>query len=295
MVWSDVKAFASWTLCGVALVIVCVLATFPYEQLQARVLAELSRGSGLAVSAAQWSLAWPLGLEWRELALTGPHGPRLQVARLLISLLPGSLLEGRPSVAVKAEISGGANGPRGQLTSRGILRSWSRPALVHLTGTLEQVDLGRLGVPALKRGLLRVELDQRWREPEGPVSAGHVRPTDGRWQVEVAEVQLEAVPLGPVTLPSVGLSTLKGRLECREAACRVELLEGRGPDGTLNGSGTLVLRTPLPQSELTLSVTIVVSPEFALRASAAGFALASPGLPINVTLKGPVSNLQLAL
>jgi hypothetical protein len=57
----------------------------------------------------------------------------------------------------------------------------------------------------------------------------------------------------------------------------------------------LVIRNPLPQSDLTLSLTLIASAEFAQRASAAGFALASPGLPVNITLKGPVANLQLAL
>jgi type II secretion system protein N len=289
------KGFASWALYCVALVILFLLLTFPYEQLQARVLAEMSRASGLTVNAAQWSLTWPAGLEWRDLVLTGNNIPPLQVARLLLSFRPGSLLEGRPAVTGKAEIRGDATEQRGRVTGRGTLWSWSRPALSHLTATAERVDLGALKIPSLKRGLLRVELEQRWGEPVGPLGAAPSRPTDGRWQVEVTDVQLEQVPLGPAVVPSVGLSTLKGRLQCSEATCRIEMLEGRGPDGTLNGGGTLLIRSPLQRSEITLSVTIVASPEFAQRAAAAGFALVSPSQPMNVTVKGPISNLQVTL
>ena len=295
MTWSRLKAFARWTLCGVALVIVFLLVTFPYEQLQARVLAELSRRSGLMMTADQWLLARPLGLEWRELGLTGSDLPRIHVDRLQLSLSARSLLGGRPGLVGSAEFGGGAAGQRGQVTSRVTLSSWSRPVLSHLTGTVERLDLGKLGVPTLKRGLLRADFDQQWRELPGSSGAGQLQPADGQWQIELTEVQLESIPLGPAMLPSVGLASLKGRLQCREGTCRIEMLEGRGPDGTLKGTGMLVIRNPLPQSDLTLSVTLIASPEFAQRASAAGFALASPGLPVNITLKGPVENLQLAL
>lgn len=295
MARKQIKSFMGWTLCGVALVMIFLVVTFPYDQLQARVLAELSRSSGLVMIADQWSLAWPLGLEWRELGLTGTDLPRVLVDRLQLSLLPGSLLEGRPSLAGRAEVGGGSAGQRGQVVSRATLSSWSRPALSHLTGTIERLDLGKLGVPTLKRGLLRADFDQQWRALPGSSGAGQLQPADGQWQIELTEVQLESVPLGPAVLPSVGLASLKGRLLCRDGTCRIEMLEGRGPDGTLKGTGTLVIRHPLTQSDLTLSVTLIASPEFAQRASATGFALASPGLPVNITLKGPVANLQLAL
>jgi len=42
-------------------------------------------------------------------------------------------------------------------------------------------------------------------------------------------------------------------------------------------------------------VTLTVSQEFAQRSAASGMALALPGTPLSVNLKGPVSNLQLAL
>jgi type II secretion system protein N len=289
------KGFASWALYCLALVVLFFLLTFPYEQLQARVLAELSRASGVAVTAERWSLAWPAGIEWRNVVLTGPDIPRLQLGRFLLSLRPGSLLEGRPILAAKAELRGSGSEPAGRLTGKGTLRSWSRPALSHLTASVERVDLRELKLPALSRGLLRVEVDQQWTKPAGPVGGASVQPTDGRWLVEVTDVQLEPVPVGPVVVPSVGLSSLTGRLRCSEVTCRIETLEGHGSDGTLNGGGTLLLRSPLPQSELTLSVAVVMSPEYAQRAAVAGLALATPNVPINVTLRGPILNLQVAL
>lgn len=291
------KAFGGWALYCLALVLLFFLLTFPYEQLQARALAELSRASGLAVTAEQWSLAWPAAIEWRNVVLSGPDMPRLQLGRLWLSLRPGSLLEGRPTVAAKAELRGGGSEPAGRLTGQGTLWGWAKPGLSHLAATVERVDVGELKLPAVKRGVLRAEIDQRWSKPAGPAGLETVQPlpSEGRWQVEVTDVQLEPVPIGPMVVPSAGLATLKGRLHCSEMTCRIEALEGRGPDGTVNGGGTLLLRAPLRQSELTLSVAIVMSSEYAQRAVAGGFSLATPGVPMNLTLRGPLSNLQVAL
>jgi len=274
-----------WALYAGLMVVVFVLLTFPYEQLQARVLAELSRTSGWTIAAEQWALAWPLGLEWRDVNLTAPGSSRVRVDRVKLSLLPISVLQGRPSVTARVESGEGPEGGRGYVTGRGTLRGWSRPVLVRLTGTAERFDVGRLGLPGMKRGLLKGEFDQRWNESG-----------EGQWQMEFTDVQLESVPVGPSIVPLVRFSSLKGRVQCREGLCRIESFSGAGPDGTLSGSGTLgPRRNPAVQSELALSVTVTVSPEFAQRASANGMALASPGLSLTVNLRGPVSNLQLAL
>ena len=274
----------AWALYAGLMVATFVFLTFPYDQLQARVLAELSRTSGWTIAAEQWSLAWPLGLEWRDVSLTPPESPRVRVDRISLSLSPASVLQGRPSVTARVESGENSDSGRGYVAGRGTLRAWSQPVLVRLTGTAERFDVGRLGLPGMKRGLLKGEFDQRWNESG-----------EGKWQMEFTDVQLESVPVGPAVLPLVRFSSLKGRAQCREGLCQVESFSGTGPDGTLSGNGTLGPRNPAVQSQLALTVTVTVSPEFAQRASANGMTLLSPGLPLTVNLKGPVSNLQLAL
>lgn len=278
------KTVLLWTLYAGLMVPIFVLLTFPYEQLQARLLAELSRISGWTIAAERWSLAWPLGLEWRDVSLTPPGSFPVRVDRVRLSLLPASVLQGRPSIAARIESGEGPDGGRGYVMGQGTLRGWSQPVLVRVTGTAERFDVGRLGLPGMKRGLLKGEFDQRWNESG-----------EGKWQIEFTDVQLESIPLGPAVVPLVRFSNLKGRAFCREGLCQVESFYGTGPDGTLSGNGTLGPRIPALQSQVTMSVVLTASPEFAQRTSVNGMTLVSPGLPVTVNLKGPVSNLQLAL
>lgn len=263
---------------------VFVLVTFPYDKLQARILSDLSRMSGWTIAAGKWTLAWPIGLEWHDVSLISGSS-RAHLDRVLVTLRPVSLLQGHPTFVGRIENGEGSpNGSPGYVTGSGTFRSWSQPALMRLTGMADRFDIGKLGLPIMKRGLLKGEFDQRWNETG-----------DGLWQVELTDVQLETVPIGPTTVPLVRFANLKGRVQCHEGLCRIESLAGAGPDGSLSASGTLGPRTPPVLSELALSLSVTVSPEFAQRASSSGMALAVPGLSLNVNLKGPVSNLQLAL
>jgi type II secretion system protein N len=272
------------TLYVLLMVIVFLLVTFPYDKLQARILSDVSRMTGWTIVADKWTLAWPIGLEWRDVSLAAGSS-RAHLDRVLVTLRPASLLQGRPTFVGRIENGEGSpNGTPGYVMGSGTFRSWSQPALIRLTGMADRFDLGKLGLPIMKRGLLKGEFDQRWTE------AG-----EGHWQVEFTDLQLETVPIGPATLPSLRFANLKGRAQCHEGLCRIESLAGTGPDGSLSASGTLGPRTPPVLSELALSLSVTVSPEFAQRASSSGMALAVPGLSLNVNLKGPVSNLQLAL
>jgi type II secretion system protein N len=234
--------------------------------------------------ADQWGLAWPLGLEWRNLRLSGPNFPSLQMDRVQVSLVPGSLLKGTPSFDGKVEIKAGPD-KVGQVLTRATLQSWSSPLLSHLTGSAQRLDLVRLGIPSIKKGQLQVEFEQHWRDG---VDEGHL-------QVELVDLQLDAIPIGTAMFPAVSVSSLKGRMQCRSGTCRFEGLEGRGPDGTLSGAGTLILRNPVSQSELAMTVTVTASPELAQRAAAAGLPVVSANLPMTINLRGPVARPQLSL
>lgn len=296
--WFDrgrLKAAIGWVLYAGAMLAVFLVITFPFDQLQARVLAELSRSSGLRISAERWSLAWPAGLAWHEVGLAGPDLPRVHLERFELSLLLASLLEGRPGVEGKADVGGGAGAQHGRILSRVTLTSWSQPVLARVAGTAERVDLAKLGVPSFKRGVLRAEFAQQWAGAPDPASGSLAPSGEGQAQVELTGVALDSLPIGPVTIPSVEFSRLTVRLQCREASCRIEGLEGQGPDGTVSGTGMLALRSPLGASELTLALTVTVSPDFVRRALPAGFALASPGIPLKLTLLGPLSKLRVTL
>lgn len=274
-----------WTLYAGLMVVAFLLLTFPYDQLQARILAEVSRNTGWTIAAGQWSLSWPAGLEWRDVSVVAPGAPQVRLDRVRVSLVPASVLQKHPSVTARIESGEGPEETRGYVIGHGTLRAWSKkPVLVRVTGTAERFDVGRLGLPGMKRGLLKGEFDQRWNE------AG-----EGKWQLEFTDMQLESIPVGPAVLPLVRFSNLKARAQCRDSLCQIESFSGTGPDGTLSATGTLGPRNPAVASELAVAVTLTVSQEFAQRAAANGMAMALPGTPLSINLKGPVSNLQLGL
>ena len=273
-----------WSVYACLMVVGFLLLTFPYDQLQARILAEASRSTGWTITAQHWGLFWPAGLEWRDVSVAAPGASQVRLDRVRLSLVPASVFQKRPSVTARIESGEGPEGSRGYMIGRGTLRGWSRPTLVRVTGTAERFDVGKLGLPGMKRGLLKGEFDQAWNE------AG-----EGKWQLEFTDMQLESLPIGPAVLPLVRFSNLKARAQCREGLCQIESFSGNGPDGTLSATGTLGPRNPALTSELAVAVTLTVTQEFAQRAAANGMALALPGTPFSVNLKGPVSNLQLGL
>ena len=279
-----IKRGLLWSLYACLMVVAFLLLTFPYDQLQARILAEVSRATGWTIVAEHWGLSWPAGLEWRDVSVAGPGAPQVRVDRIRVSLVPASVFQRHPSVTARIESGEGPEGSRGYMIGRGTLRGWSQPVLVRVTGTAERFDVGRLGLPGMKRGLLKGEFDQRWNETG-----------EGKWQLEFTDMQLESIPVGPAVLPLVRFSNLKARAQCREGLCQIESFLGTGPDGTLSATGTLGPRNPALKSEVAVAVTLTVSQEFAQRSAASGMALALPGTPLSVNLKGPVSNLQLGL
>ena len=63
--WREILA---WTGGGVCIVVLCLIATFPYGMLQARVVAELTRATGMEVR-------WPIGPWGSRRAWNGGTSP----------------------------------------------------------------------------------------------------------------------------------------------------------------------------------------------------------------------------
>ena len=59
-----------WVCGGVAVFALWLGLTFPYEALHTRVIGELQRRTGIEVHAAQWTVGFPLALEWRHVTVS---------------------------------------------------------------------------------------------------------------------------------------------------------------------------------------------------------------------------------
>jgi len=82
---------------------------------------------------------------------------------------------------------------------------------------------------------------------------------------------------------------------CREAACDVTELTGDGVDGSFTAQGRMMLRQPLQQSLLDLTVTVVPGAGFAQKAASLSLPPFQPGTTLTFKLVGPVMNARVAL
>jgi type II secretion system protein N len=281
-----------WLLYAIAALAWFVLLTFPYEQLQARLLNEVSDRTGLEIRAQGWALDWPLGISWTGVSVTAPGLSPMEADQVVLRAGLWPLLQGQMLFDGQIRLSGRQGNAGGLITSQLSLETWSVEGPGRLTGSVEQLNLSGLPLPLVTQGTLRGTFEQRWKKLAGLSEFLHGQ---GTWQVEVSGLELEQVPIGPLFLPSVTLASLKTRLQCQSGTCKIEGLQGDGPDGTLHGNGILTLRARLSDSRLILPLSLTVTEAFKRRAPVAALLPGLPGAPVIVTLSGSLSHLQPAL
>ncbi len=285
------RAALGWALYTIAALGVFLALTFPYAQLQARLLDEMARSTGLEVRADRWEPLLPLGIAWRDVSATAPGLPRFGADLVSVHTELWSLVQGPAILHGQMRIQG-PQGAGGLITGRLALDRRSPQGPGRLTGSVEQLHLPALSLPLIKQGTLRGTFDQRWTQLASP---SEFLRGQGDWQAEVSGLDLEQVPIGPLTLPSVTFTNLKARLHCQDGTCRIEGLQGDGPDGTVSGEGVLTVREPLSDSRLILSLSLTVAETYKRRVPVAALIQGPPGAPVKVTLTGPLTRLQATL
>lgn len=281
-----------WSLYVIAALGCFLLLTFPYEQLQARLLNEVSGRTGLEIRARGWALAWPLGISWTGVSITAPGSPQVGADLVLVQAALWPLFQGQMLLDGQIRLSGRQGREGGLVTSQLSLETWSAAGPGRLTGSVEQLELSGLPLPLVMHGTLRGTFEQRWKKRAGSSAFLHGQ---GTWQMEVSGLELEQIPIGSLVLPSVTFASLKTRLQCQDGTCKIEGLQGDGPDGTLNGNGILTLQAPFSDSRLMLPLSLTVTEAFKRRVPVVALLPGLPGTPVIVTLSGPLSHVQPAL
>ncbi len=285
----QVKLAAGWTAVLFGLVAFFLAVTFPYDALQARILAEVSGRTGVEINADQWEIDWPLGLSWREVNLFTEENVRVQMDELRVTFNAASVLTGRLAADMVASLHGDEPTGGGRATVRVTADSWSGNGAMSVAGRIEHLPLSALGFPAARRGSLSVDFTQRW---EGTSPAGGTAGMEGTWTIDVADASIEPIASGQIRLPSVTLAHARMTLQCRAAVCRLQELTGDGADGFFQGGGQITLRRQFRNSTLALSVVVTPSPVFAQRAAASGLPLAAAGVPMKLSISGVLSRPQ---
>jgi type II secretion system protein N len=281
-----------WLLVGLGSLFLFLFVMFPYGALQSRILAELARGTGWEVRAADWSKGIPLAVEWHDLTWTKPGKMSIpvQVMRFSIGLI--RTVMGQPTMDALVQFPGSGQVGGGRVTGAVTTASWSFLGPVSFWGHVQQVDLMAVAKPYVKRGLLQADITHRWenREKEGIVFKG-----DGSWKVEVRDLELERIPMGTGFVPSLTFARVNTLLKCRDSVCDIIEFKGDGPDGTVTAQGRILLQQPLQSSTLDLSVTVLAGSGWAQKARNLPIPPISPGTPLTFKLVGSVANPNLTL
>lgn len=288
----QIKEHLGWGLTALASFIVFLFLTFPYGQLQARLLTEINRASGWDVRAADWSLGLPAAIEWHDVILTGPANGAIpiDVLRTTVGVLPAFL--GRLVLDYAIQLPGASQTGAGRATGSLTASSWSLRGSVAVKGHLQQMDLAAVMKPYVTKGMVQGDFMHQWDTTQG---TNAVLKGEGTLKADIKDLVVERIAAGATSIPSLTFGRIQVSLTCRDAACDIPELKGDGVDGSFTAQGRVTLRQPLQQSILDLTVTVVPGAGFAQKAASLSLPSFQPGTPLTFKLVGPIMSPRVAL
>jgi len=280
-----------WILGGVGVMALWLIATFPYEALHTRVLAEVTRRTGMDVRVSEWTVGVPFGLEWRNVMFSKANVDPVQVAFVQANLGTFRALTGGLSLDLSVrldETTSNAGTAKASVTSA----SYSLRGPVTIKGQLQQIDLSKLVRRYVTHGLLTGDFTHRLDSGQAPINAVK---GEGTWRAEVKDLTVDGIPLANAKTLSLVFTKVSASLTCRDTVCDVGELNGDGLDGSFTGEGSITLQQPLQNSQLALTVTVVPGPGFTSKSATLGLPPLPPGTPMTVKLQGTLAQARLAL
>ncbi|HWF59314.1 MAG TPA: type II secretion system protein GspN [Nitrospira sp.] len=286
--WREILA---WTVTGVTILVLCLMATFPYSMLQARIVAELTRATGMEIRVADWTIGLPLGLEWRNVTLSQPNWTPIQLAGLQAKLGVMKALGGTLGLDVVAKLNDTAS-PTGLAKGTVTASSLSLAGPVTIKGQIQQVDLSKVLRRYVTHGMLNGDFSHR-------IDSGQTTVTtmkgEGMWTAEATDLVVDQIPLGNGRTLSLTFSKVSAGLACRDLRCDVTQMKGDGIDGSFTGEGHITIQQPMQQSQLNLTVTVIPGHGFASKAGTLGLPSPPPGTPMTVKIIGTLAQARIAL
>lgn len=286
--WGTITA---WVVAGICILVICILLTFPYGMLQARLVAELTRATGMDVRVADWSMGMPLSLEWRNVTLSKPNLTPIEMAVLEAKLGVLKALGGTLGLDVVIQLdatSSRTSLAKGTLTAS----SFSLSGPMTIKGQLQQVDLSKILRRYVTKGTLNGDFSHRVASGQSPTT---FLEGEGTWAAEATDLAIDQIPLGDGRTLSLTFSSVSAGLSCRDLLCEVTHMKGEGIDGSFTGEGRITLQQPMQSSQLALTVTVVPGPGFASKAGSLGLPAPPPGTPMTVKIVGTLAQARIAL
>ena len=256
---------------GAAVFIASLAATFPY----AATLTALLRPLSLGFSSSSQGISLPLGAALSDVRVVSlePASP-FEIESPDVTLAPalGALLLGEPGMRVHARLYGGALGAT----------VYRKGAAIGVSFALRDMGLARM---AALRGLGGNVLGRisggGWAEMVGNDTAA----ATGELDFRTADLTLRVAE----GFAAIRLGKLEGTIKlARGGALRVSKLSGHGPDGAIQGQGTIRLGPDAGQSRIDFALTIQPSVEGRKRLGVLFGLLPHPPGPQPYMLSGPL-------
>lgn len=286
--WREILA---WTGGGISILILCLIATFPYGMLQTRIVTELARATGMEVRVGEWTIGLPPGLDWKNITFSKPNWTPIQLAALQAKLGVTSALSGSLGVDIVAKLTENASPTdlvKGTLTTS----SFSLATPMTIKGQVQHVDLSKLLRRYVTRGTLKGEFSHRVDSGQATVAT---MKGEGTWTADATDLVIDQIPLGNGRTLSLMFSQVSAGLVCRDLRCDVTQLRGDGIDGSFTGEGYLMIQQPMQHSQVNLTVTVVPGPGFASKAGTLGLPSPPPGTPMTFKIVGTLAQARIAL
>jgi type II secretion system protein N len=280
-----------WSSGALALLMLFFVATFPYGVLQARLLAEFTRASGMDVRVGDWSAGFPVAVEWRDIVLTGKRGGAIRVDSLQAKVAVLPAIMGAVTMDLLIQLPKSIQPEQGRVKGMIKAASWSLQGPMEVKARWQQVELSSLLRPYISRGLLQGEGLHRWDNTTAVASA---LTGEGTWKAEASELALEPIPMGQGTFPALSFTRVTTVLTCRQSLCDVTELKGEGPDGSFTILGQVTVERPIEKSMLALKVSVLPGAGLSQKLGSLGVPPIQPGVPVTFQVMGPADAARVA-
>ncbi len=281
-----------WVAAGLMSFLAFFLLTFPYRALQGRILSEMTQVSGWNVRAADWSVGFPLAVEWHDMLFSKTDSVAIPVESMRVGVGLLAQMLGQQKIETVVQFPGSAQAGNGRLSATITASQSDFTGTNELKGHAQLVDLALIIKPYVIKGVLQADIAQRW-QGTGPGNAAFKG--EGTWKAEIKDLGLDRIPIGSAMLPSLTFTKVTLSLICHDTVCDVAEGRGEGPDGTLTAQGKLTLHAPFQQTNLDLALTVQAGPGWAQKAVGLPIPPLPPGIPLTVKLVGPVANPRLSM
>jgi type II secretion system protein N len=278
-----------WAAGAVVLFVVFAIGTFPYGVLQARMLAEVVRATGMDVQVGDWSATIPATIEWRDVLLVASGGKSVRLDSLQARLAVISAMMGKASVDFGVQFPGSARAQQGRLHGVVKAASWSFQGPVELRAAWQQVELSSFLKEYVSQGLLQGEGVHRWDHSSSEGFKG-----EGTWTAEAKDVVLGAIPIGTGMFPSLSFTRVTTAVNCSQSVCDVTELKGEGPDGSFTIQGQVTVQRPIEKSTLALNVSLLPGAGLGQKLGSLGLPPLQPGVPLTLKVIGPANAARVA-